>query len=153
MASKEKSLSNAEIKRSLVNQLEIDLLEFRDVCTQIPVNSVDPKLRTAIYELGLDILHFIDQYRMTDKSITDINKLPGSRIYYEEREYFREIVIAHQLTFPNQFPNIEDIWQDLNAINKVRVAHQLSELMIERRTYDQWIKWWKAGEFDDLVHD
>jgi hypothetical protein len=153
MASKKKPLSNAEIKRSLVNKLEIDLLEFRDACTQIHVDSVDPKLRTAIYELGLDLLHFIDQYRMTDKSITDINKLPGSRIHYEEREYFREIVTAHQLNFPDEFPNIEDIWLDLVAINKIRVANQLPELMIERRTYDQWIKWWKAGEFDYLVHD
>ncbi|MBU3582216.1 hypothetical protein ICN19_09360 [Polynucleobacter sp. AP-Capit-er-40B-B4] len=153
MASKAKSISNAEIKRSLVNQLETDLLEFRDACTQIPVDSVDPKLRTAIYELGLDILHFIDQYRMTDNSITDINKLPGSRIHYEEREYFREAVTTYQLNFPDKFPNIEDIWLNLAAINKVRVAHQLPELMIERRTYDQWIKWWKAGEFDHLVHD
>jgi|GEM_PF-2420095 len=153
MASKKKPLSNAEIKRSLVNKLEIDLLEFRDACSQINVDSVDPKLRTAIYELGLDLLHFIDQYRMTDKSITDINKLPGSRIHYEEREYFREIVTAHQLNFPDKFPNIEDIWLDLVAINKIRVANQLPELMIERRTYDQWIKWWKAGEFDYLVHD
>ena len=153
MASKKKPLSNAEIKRSLVNKLEIDLLEFRDACTQIQVDSVDPKLRTAIYELGLDILHFIDQYRMTDKSITDINKLPGSRIHYEEREYFREIVTAHQLNFPDGFPNIEDIWLDLVAINKIRVANHLPELMIERRTYDQWIKWWKTGEFDYLVHD
>lgn len=153
MATKRKSVSKAEIKRSLVNKLEIDLLEFRGVCTQIPVETVDPKLRAAIYELGLDILHFIDQYRMTDKSITDINKLPGARIHYEEREYFRKIVTAHQLTFPDKFPNIEDIWLDLVAVNEVRVAHQLPELMIERRTYDDWIKWWKAGEFDDLVHD
>jgi len=153
MANKEKPLSNAEIKRSLVNQLEIDLMEFRDVCTQIPEDTVDPKLRTAIYEIGLDVLHFIDQYRMTDKSITDINKLPGSRIHYEEREYFREIVTAHQVSFPDEFPNLEDIWLDLDAINKVRVAHKLPELMIERRTYDQWIKWWKDGEFDNLVHD
>lgn len=152
MATK-KSLSTAEIKQSLVNQLEIDLLAFRDTCIQIPVETVDPILRSAIYELGLHILHFIDQYRMTDSSIKDINKLPGSRINYEEREYFREAVTAYQLNFPDKFPNIEDIWLNLAAINKVRVAHQLPELMIERRTYDQWIKWWKVGEFDHLVHD
>ena len=153
MGTKKKSLTNAKIKQSLVNQLEIDLLEFRDACIQIPVESVDPKLRTAIYELGLDILHFIDQYRMTDRSIADINNPPGSQIHYEEREYFRETVKAYQQNFPNEFPSLEDIWLDLDAINKVRVAHQLPELMIERRTYDKWMRWWKDGEFDHLVHD
>ena len=153
MESKKKSISNAEIKRGLVNQLEIDLLGFRDACLQIPVESVDPKLRTAIHELGIDVIHFIDQYRMTDKSIPDINKLQGATINFEEREFFREMVMAYQIHSPGKFPTWQEFSSKLDGFNIARVQFKMPELNIESRTYDKWKEWWKVGQFDHLVHD
>ena len=153
MGTKQKSISNAEIKWRLVNQLESDLLSFREVCMKIPEESVNPALKQAIYELGLDVIHFIDQYRMTDKSVSNINKLQGGRKKHEEREYFRMIVTKHQLNFPGKFPKWSSFTEYLDEFNVRRTKNGMTELVIERRTYDQWIQWWKNGEFDHFVHD
>jgi hypothetical protein len=153
MRTKQKSISNAQIKWRLVNQLESNLLSFRDICLEIPEDSVDPILRQAIYELGIDIIHFIDQYRMTDKSITDINNLPGGQKNHDEREYFREAVIKHQNHSPKKFPKWSEFSETLDRFNISRIKQNKSALVIERRTYDKWIQWWKNKEFDHLVHN
>ena len=148
-----KNISNAEICRALVTQLESELLQFKDICMQVPVETVDPKLRTAIYELGISIIHFIDQYRMTDGSISDINKLPGRKKKAEERAYFRQEVTEYQKKFPNKFPSWDTFSKGLDALNIKRTKENMPELIVESRTYDVWKKWWKNNEFDHLVHD
>ena len=153
MATKKKDFSNAEFKVRLVNQLEADLMDFRGVCLQIPGDTVDPTLKAAIYELGLGVIHFIDQYRMIDTSIADLKRIPGRTKKYEEREYFRQEVIKHQIKHPNKFPSWDAFSRGLDDFNIKRTSKKLPELTVENRTYDVWKKWWKNNEFDNLVHD
>jgi len=154
MAAIKKISSNADLKSELIKRLEVDLAVFRDICSKIPDENIDPKVREAIREFSLDVIHFINQYRMTDQSISDINKPPGRRINFEEREYFREVVTTHQLVLPNTFPSWKIFSNDLDKFNiEIRKTHGLPELIIESRTYDKWIQWWKNGEFDHVVHD
>lgn len=153
MGKKRIPLSDAEFSRRLVNQLEVDLINFREACLKIRRDTVDPNLQSAIRELGIGIIHFIDQYRMTDKSITDINKLPGASKKYEEREFFRLEVQSYQTKYPNKFPSWIQFSLELDNLNIIRAKKGLTELAIESRTYDQWKKWWKIGEFDYLIHD
>ena len=61
MAKQKKNISDAEMKRALVSQLESDLIAFKSVCSNISEDSIDPKLRAAIYDLGIDVIHFINQ--------------------------------------------------------------------------------------------
>ena len=153
MTIKKKGFSNAEFKVRLVNQLEADLMDFRGVCLQISEDTVDTLLRDAIYELGVGVIHFIDQYRMIDTSIADPNKLPGRSKKYEEREYFRQEVTKHQIKYPNKFPSWDAFSRGLDDFNIQRTSEKLPELIVESRTYDVWKRWWKNNEFDNLVHD
>jgi hypothetical protein len=153
MATKKKGFSNAEFKVRLVNQLEADLMDFRGVCLQIPEDAVDPTLKAAIFELGIGVIHFIDQYRMIATSIVDLNKLPGRAKKHEERDYFRQEVTKHQIKFPNKFPTWDAFSKGLDALNIKRLAQKRPELVVESRAYDKWKKLWKNKEFDKLVHD
>ena len=153
MTIKKKGFSNAEFKVRLVNQLEADLVNFRGVCMQISEDTVDPLLKNAIYELGVGVIHFIDQYRMIDTSIADLNKLPGRAKNYNEREYFRQEVTRHQIKFPNKFPTWDSFSKGLDVFNIERINQNKPELIVESRTYDKWKKLWKNKEFDKLVHD
>lgn len=153
MGKKRIPFSNAEFSRRLVNQLEVDLMDFREACLKIPRDTVDPNLQAAIHELGIGIMHFIDQYRMTDKSIADINNPPGASKNYEEREFFRWEVQSYQKKHPDEFPSWTQFSLELDNFNIIRTKKGLIELAIESRTYDQWKQWWKIGEFDYLVHD
>jgi hypothetical protein len=153
MGKKRIPFSNAEFSRRLVNQLEVDLMDFRDACLKIPRDTVDPNLQAAIHELGIGIMHFIDQYRMTDKSIADINNPPGASKNYEEREFFRLEVQSYQKKYPDKLPSWAEFSLELDNFNIIRTKKGLSELAIESRTYDQWKQWWKIGEFDYLIHD
>lgn len=153
MGKQKKSISDAEMKRVLVWQLEAGLVAFKSICSTIPEDSIDPKLREAIFELGLDVIHFINQYRMTDKAISDINNPPGASKNYEEREFFRWEIEAYQQKHPDRFPTWDEFSQELDKFNISRSKKGLTELQIESRTYDDWKKWWKIGEFDHKVHD
>lgn len=153
MGKKRIPFSNSEFSRRLVNQLESDLMEFRDACLKIPRDTVDPNLQSAIHELGIGIIHFINQYRITDKSIKDINNLPGASKNYEEREFFRWEVELYQKKYPDKFPSWTQFSLELDNFNIIRTKKGLTELAIESRTYDQWKKWWRIGEFEYLVHD
>ena len=148
MATKKKGFSNAEFKVRLVNQLEADLINFRGVCLQISEDTVDPILKAAIYELGVGVIHFIDQYRMIDTSIADLNKIPGRTKKYEEREYFRQEVTKHQINYPNKFPSWNIFSKGLDDFNIKRTSAKLPELIVESRTYDMWKSWWKNNELD-----
>lgn len=148
-----KNISNADICRILVDRLEINLTQFRDECLKIDSEDVPEALRAAIREFGIDVIHFINQYRMTDKSITDINKLPGRKVKFEERAYFKETINAFQEKNPNKFPTWPTFANDLDILNASRTKHSLSELTIDSRTYDLWKKWWKEGTFNNLTHD
>jgi len=153
MAIKKKGFTNAEFKVRLVNQLEVDLMEFRDTCKQISEDTVDPQLKAAIFEIGVGVIHFINQYRMIDNSITDINKLPGRTKNYEEREYFRQEITKHQINSPNKFPTWDNFSRRLDDFNKKRATYSMPELSVESRTYDHWKKLWKNNKFDNLVRD
>jgi hypothetical protein len=150
---KRKINSNAEICRSLVNQLEQHLIQFRGACLKVDDKDVPEILKHAIYEFGVDVIHFIDQYRMTDKSVADINKIPGRKIKFKEREFFRESIKEFQKNTPEDFPSWPDFLNTLENLNEERIKSSLPELSIESRTYDQWKKWWREGTFDYLVHD
>ena len=117
MATTKKSPSNAEIKSDLVRRLELDLLAFKNICEQIPKETVNIDLRHAIYELGINVIDFIDQYRLTDKSVTNPSKMPGARKNLRERDYFREVVMEYQNKFPNKFPGWDTFYRDLDSLN------------------------------------
>lgn len=157
---KTENYNNSEICRGLVDSLENDLEKFQIQCNQINQATADPILMSAIHDLSINVRHFIDQYRMTDTSISDLNKLRGPKIKHEAREFFRYEVSMHQKKYPGQLPKWEEFQDLMDAFNTQRIqdnkatpTNVLPILSIDSRTYDTWKKWWREGTFDDLVHD